>query len=198
MSLGLSLFRHRVAWPATQPPEWASQVERWYQLDPAAYVLADTYWTHREHLREPPRWLLLASPAASNFTDHQFALSAPSPAKFVHTLPNIRGCSLLQLMNWNGQVLCLQRDPDTVLFALGEAYRLAEAEGQSIWVASARLSGNEWAAEIYTVGKEGHWPVRPCPSDNHGPPTHDDEWFQWLEVSPERKFVADGYEIIKK
>lgn len=145
-------LRHQISWPVTATPAWAGKVERWYQLDPAAYVLADAYWVFREQLQTPPAWLLLASPAASNFTDAQFAATTtPSPAKFVHTLPNVRGCSLLQLMNWTGQVLCLQKDPETVLFALEEAARIAEAEQAVVWVASSQQVGEDWMAEIYVV-----------------------------------------------
>jgi hypothetical protein len=191
----LGVFRHRSKWPAPQP-EWADKVERWYQLDPAAFVMADAYWTFRAQLKEPPHWLLLASPGASNFTDAQFATAtSPSPAKFVHTLPNIRGCSLLQLMKWTGLVLCLQKDPGTILFALSEAFRLAETEEKAIWIASSHQVGEDWAAEIYTVGQEGYLEVRSNPEAL--PSTRDDEWFQWLDGS-QRKIVADGYEIIKK
>jgi hypothetical protein len=98
-------------------------------------------------------------------------------------------------MKWTGQVLCLQKDPGTVLFALGEAFRLFESEEKSVWVASARETDSGWAAEIYTVGSEGALEV--CSSSTSNPTTQDDEWFKWLE-SPQRKLVAEDYEIIKK
>lgn len=145
---------HRITWPAAGTPEWAPHVERWYQLDAPAFAMADAYWKHRETLGQPPGWLLLASPGGSNFTDHQFmATETPSPAKFVHTLPNIRGVSLLQLMKWQGQVLCLQRDPDTISFALEEAARISKSEETLVWVAYARQEGPDWIAGFYRIGQ---------------------------------------------
>ncbi len=196
MSLAFDFFRHKLQWPASQTPAWADHAERWYQLDPAAFALADAYWTFRTELGEPPGWLLLASPGASNYTDAQFAASdSPSPAKFVHTLPNIRGVSLLQLMKWSGQVLCLQKDPGTVSFALTEAFRLAEFEDTTVWVATVRQVENDWTAAFYKVGREGHFQVNTTAQTPQS--TRDAEWFEWLDNSS-RKYVAEGYEIIKK
>ena len=196
MTLGFDFFLHKLQWPVTGTPAWAEKVERWYQLDPAAFALADAYWTFQSSLNEPPGWLILASPAASNFTDAQFAASeTPSPAKFVHTLPSIRGVALLQLMKWSGQVLCLQKDPGTIAYALSEAFRLAEFEETTVWVATVSQLKNEWAAAFYKVGLEGHFQVNA--SSETPLSTRDAEWFEWLDNSS-RKYVAEGYEIIKK
>lgn len=150
----MDTYRHELRFPVKDTPAWGAEVERWYQLDSASYVLADAYWKFREQLKTPPGWLILASPGASNHTDAQFAAAPPSPAKFVHTLPNVRGVALLQLMRWPGQILCLQKDPDTVRFALEEAKQLAESEQTEVWVASAYALGpDKWCAEFYKVIK---------------------------------------------
>lgn len=123
---------------ATQPPEWASLVERWYQLDPAAYGLADSFWAWREQLQTRPEFIVLASPGASNATDFEFTHSGAShAAKFVHTLPNVRGTSLYQVMNWSGPMLCLQNGERTLLSALGEAMDEYAASPREIWVFAA-------------------------------------------------------------
>jgi len=196
MTPHFDFFRHSITWPLTSEPAWAGHVERWYQLDAASFVLADAYWNYKTYLKDPPNWLILASPGASNVTDAQFAAAPASPAKFVHTLPNVRGVALLQLMKWSGQVVCLQKDPGTVTFALGEALRLAETEDTRVWVASVYSNTiNEWTAEFYKVGREGHFQA--LPSTESGQTTRDAEWWKWLAGS-NRKLVAEGFEIIKK
>jgi hypothetical protein len=148
--IGLDWFHHEFSKPQT--PEWAERVERWYQLDAAAFALADTFWRHRESLGTRPEILLLASPSASNLTDHAFAVSEiVSPAKFVHTLPNIRGASLLQLMNWNGEVYCLQNDPQTVLTALSESIQMLRGGAREVWIASVTVREPEFTGHIFRL-----------------------------------------------
>src|ERR1035437_689374 len=114
--MGLDWYQHNFNFPLESEPEWSARVERWYQLDAASFALTETFWRHQQTLEVLPKWMLLASPLASNVTDRQFVASgASSPAKFVHTLPNIRSASLLQVMGWSGPVICLQNDPETVL-----------------------------------------------------------------------------------
>ncbi len=132
--------------------EWQERVERWYQLDDAAKILCETYWQKREELGANPDWLILASPGASNQTDHKFVSApTPSPATFVHTLPNIRGAPLLQLMQWTGPVLCIQKDPNTLTSALAEAMALARSEEARVWVAGCAYENGQWSAEFYVA-----------------------------------------------
>jgi hypothetical protein len=149
--IGVHWWSEEIEYPAQKEPEWSAQVERWYQLDTPAYILTETYWRLRDKLPpQSPEWLLLASPGASNLTDAQFAsTSAASPAKFVHTLPNIRSASLLQVMHWSGKVLCLQNDPSTIVAALTEASDLA-SEGP-IWLACVTSSGSRHTGHLVTV-----------------------------------------------
>lgn len=146
-------------YPASTEPEWSSLVERWYQLDAAAYGVSEVYWRHRARLQAaPPQWIFLASPGASNFTDRQFVLSAtPSPAKFVHTLPNIRSAALLQVMNWSGQVLCVQNDPATIETALNEAAEMAAESGGDVWLTGSTVRDNGFSAYLFVVGREGDY-----------------------------------------
>jgi hypothetical protein len=138
--------------PPKDEPSWKGVVERWYQLDPFAYGLTQAYSVWKSEIPSPPAMILLASPRASNETDFQFAHGgAVSPAKFVHTLPNIRCSPLCQVMEWSGPVLCLQKDPFTTLHALREAAAFLEAGAAApIWVLTVfRQDGLEIAARLY-------------------------------------------------
>jgi hypothetical protein len=125
--------------PAPVEPLWKNKVDRWYQLDASAYGLAEFYQQYASELGTHPDLIVLASPAASNLTDRQFvSLGAQSPAKFVHTLPNIRISPLCQVMAWNGPVLCLQNGKNTLESALTEAKYLLDDCNQNIWVLSVK------------------------------------------------------------
>lgn len=128
------LHNHKIIWPPPKEPSWASRVERWYQLDAAAYSIAETFSILQDKISKKPSLLILASPLGSMETDFQFVRGNYSPSKFVHTLPNIRSTSLLQLMGWQGPVLCFQNDPFTWLTALIEAIDLIGPNHQEIWV----------------------------------------------------------------
>lgn len=144
----VSGFHLNFEYPVKTEPEWAPQVERWYQLDAAAYGVTELYYRNRKKLPLPGR-IFLASPGASNHTDRQFAQGAPSPSKFVHTLPNIRSAPLLQVMKWSGRVFCIQKDPETITSALLEA---ANVGGVS-WVVSAIIPpSGPAAAYIFVLG----------------------------------------------
>jgi hypothetical protein len=126
------------AFPATVEPSWSKQVDRWYQLDASAFGLAQFYSLHQDTLGKKPNLILLASPGASNDTDFDFASTgATSPAKFVHTLPNIRVSPLLQVMNHAVPVICIQNDPNSFETALIEAKFLLP-EFKCIWIFSVR------------------------------------------------------------
>ena len=138
--------------PAKEEPKWGPQIDRWYQLDACAYGLAETYFKLALPGEIPPDFIYLASSGASNLTDFQFARTGgSSPSKFVHTLPNIRGSSLCQLMGWRGPLLCIQNDPRTQVTALREAMELWEHTGQRAWVWS--VTGDN-KVHWFSVGKE--------------------------------------------
>jgi len=147
----LTYHSFEFTFPATEPPSWASQVERWYQLDAFAFGLpqAAGYWglpqlidrsaSHSASVSTPdmgtvswPSHLILASPEGSNRTDADFARSfmktgIGSPSKFVHTLPNSRSAALLQVLSWYGPLICIQNDPSSFVDALEEAFDLLVA-----------------------------------------------------------------------
>ena len=130
-------FSFEFRFPATSPPSWAEQVERWYQLDAFAYGLPEAYVHWQKQGLLQPNVLILASPGGSNQTDYDFAqgfkkTGVGSPSKFVHTLPNSRSTALLQVMGWSGRLICIQNDPTTIASGLELAEDLA-AEGV-IWV----------------------------------------------------------------
>lgn len=128
MTKSVAAILHDFTFPAKEPPAWHAKVERWYQLDAAAYGLCELV------ARIPfqrPEMIFLASPGGCNETDFAFARhGAAQPAKFVHTLPNVRGSVLLQVLNWQGPLLCVQDDPLTIELALSQAALF----GQSSWV----------------------------------------------------------------
>lgn len=108
-------------YPAPSQPAWAPKVERWYQLDSPSYGFCEFYFSK---LRESgkPSILFLASSEGSLPTDRAFAeTGALSPAKFVHTLPNVRASSLCQTMEWFGPVLCIQNGEASFERAVDEA-----------------------------------------------------------------------------
>ncbi len=128
-------FRHYLSEPHNTEPEWAHLVERWYQIDLAAHVLASAAWKWRQEFPKPPDFIFLASPGSSNVTDKEFVDSqTSSAAKFVHTLPNVRGSALCQVLNWTGPMICLQNDPATVLSGLSEAMDEFSFAPREIWV----------------------------------------------------------------
>ena len=160
-SIPVHFLSFRFTHPAEKEPAWKGTVERWYQLDAFAYGLAEAYtvWKRENaELLSAPGMILLASPQASNQTDFQFAQSgAASPAKFVHTLPNVRCSSLCQVMEWSGPVLCLQKDPFTQVHALREAAAFVESGAitGAIWVVSVFALKNGYEAQGFVVFPHG-------------------------------------------
>lgn len=198
--MDLTWFQSTMTLPTTVAPEWAEKVERWYQLDAAAFALSETYWRHRAALERHPQWLLLASPQGSNLTDVQFA-KGPSPARFVHTLPNVRGASLLQVMNWTGRVLCLQNDPATILTAIGEGMHLPG----DVWIAGMQPKGDReergFTGHIFVLSANSQHGtlkiVKNSTETRETPLARDKDFLSWLNLSTrtERDFVANGFRI---
>jgi hypothetical protein len=161
--LFLSVHRHDFVFPAPEEPSWSGKVERWYQLDAAAYGLVETYSSLREKLGSSPDMIVLASPLASNVTDRSFALSgATSPSKFVHTLPNVRGAPLLQVMEWGGPVLCIQDDPRTVITGLDQAIGFLETDPsiERAWVLTINENPIDRLSAFYFVLSRSGGPIR--------------------------------------
>ena len=141
---------YEFSFPAESEPKWSGIVERWYQLDAAAFGIADALSFWKENLKTRPELVILASPGGSNHTDSLFTQSgATSPSLFVHTLPNIRGSSFCQVMDWNGPVLCIQNDPTTRLTAIREALESLDEETQTIWIVGITPSAT--LADKYTA-----------------------------------------------
>lgn len=152
-------YRQHFAYPPKKEPDWKSRCERWYQLDAPAYGMTEgcSRFVNTYPTLLPPQLILCACPGASNLTDFKFAQTgAVSPAQFVHTLPNVRLSSVLQVMGWSAQVLCLQDGPNTRAHALFEAFKMSQAEEQRIWVMSFDSKGDSgaeiqiWAIDLAT------------------------------------------------
>lgn len=177
------------------PPQWASQVSRWSQLDSAAYGVTDAVF-HWKNTLARPDLIVLASPGASNETDRRFALGgASSPSLFVHTLPNIRCSPCLQVMEWSGPVLCVQNDPTTFVAGVREGFALLNDELPVIWVIAveSRLSDSHgvYLVELKVSGDGSHqiFEAPGLPSE-----MKDKDWLNWLESGGEN-FVLDGLKI---
>ncbi len=201
--IGIQWLHHEFQFPSSQEPEWSAQVERWYQLDGPAFALTETFWREREKLSRAPVSMLLASPQASNLTDAAFATqAASSPARFVHTLPNIRAASLLQVMGWAGPVICLQNDPGTLISGLDEGLRFAEQAEGDVWVLSVVAGGDRFTGHIFVLSRNSpHATLKLArkPRGTMGSPSpHDKDLIFWLN-EPEQAvgpFIANGFEIL--
>ena len=139
--------------PAKTEPAFAGRVDRWYQLDGPAFGAALAASTWGESWPRPD-FLLFASPRASNGTDREFAGKGPaSPHRFVHTLPSVRASSFCQAMGWSGPLLCVQRDPGTLIAGLAEACELVEEEFRALWLLSSVTESP--AIQGFLVQREG-------------------------------------------
>lgn len=119
--MNIRLHSETVAHPPPQEPLWAPKVDRWYQLDEPAYCLTQFVWSIKEKTQKP-EGIVLACEGASNQSDTLFASQgATSAQRFSHTLPNVRASSVLQMMDWHGPLVCLQKDPFTLACALQQA-----------------------------------------------------------------------------
>ncbi|MBC7691975.1 MAG: hypothetical protein H7222_09405 [Methylotenera sp.] len=155
LKLFLKQLHFDYEFPAKSEPSWKSHVDRWYQLDAPAYGLVQAYSIWKDQLPILPAMILLASPGASNKTDRQFAKSGGiSPAKFAHTLPNIRCSPLCQVMDWSGPVLSFHRDPHTLVLALREAFELLSPELPSIWVLAGGRKGAEYRVDGFVISQD--------------------------------------------
>lgn len=142
MRMDLTYRSHAIEeqeFPAPREPDWAPHVDRWNQLDEAAFALIQAYWkwnSKEDVALVNPALIVLASPGASNATDWAFAhTGAVSPARFAHTLPNTRGTALLQAMGWTGPLLCVQNGSRTLASGLAEgAYALSAGGRTAVWV----------------------------------------------------------------
>ncbi len=138
--MGIQIRNHviSITHPTKTTPEWSDHVERWYQLDAAAFAVAESYWRLKDQFTRMPDLIIMGSFGASNLTDYHFAQSVlsgtPSAQKFVHSLPNVRSSSLCQVMRWHGPLLCIQQDPNSFETAVSEARRLIKAGGPgNVW-----------------------------------------------------------------
>ncbi len=114
-------------------PSWSSKIQRWYQLDNPAYVLAE--FANQIRSFKSPDLVVLSGNGASNSTDLAFVGGdSPRPSTFVHTLPNVRFSSFSELLSWNGPMICLGSHPHSHHQALVESYSIWKKEPSgTIW-----------------------------------------------------------------
>lgn len=175
MSVACSFDFLEYPFPNSEPPSWHAQVERWYQMDAASYGLCEL-WT-KSSAHGSPDLIFLASPGGCNEMDLQFVKSgAASPSKFVYTLPSTRSSALLQLMNWQGPLFCVQNDPATITTALTEAALLND---KSIWVLGSQHTQQNLAFRI-RLGAQGQFVLEQSEQKSEEPAT-DEQLLNWLK-----------------
>ena len=131
-------MNHLVDFKQTSTPEWASKIDRWYQLDELSYSFCEAIhnWNYLKEFPQPDQ-VILAIEGACNVADFDYAHTKPSsPAKFVYTLPNICSSVIFQLIGFQGKVICLNQGKHTLNFAQTEATQLANA-GKTVWLFSS-------------------------------------------------------------
>lgn len=128
----LHLTRLPFEFPFRKDPDWSAKVDRWYQLDAAAFGITELVW----NLKAKPDLIFLASQDASNTSDTLFVESdSTSAVRFAHTLPNVRCSPFLQAKSWNLPVFCLQFGTATLENALRTAEILLGIY-KKIWILS--------------------------------------------------------------
>lgn len=143
-----------------EPPAWAKQVPRWYQLDAYAFLLAELFYDSIPNFEH----LVLSSPGASNETDFHFAHSgAESAQKFVHTLPNIRAAMALQSIEKVAQFTCLQAGDQSITEGLTEFIALCEDGIPTAWASVHSLpndnTSQDWTCyEAVLISKDENGP----------------------------------------
>jgi hypothetical protein len=213
----MKLFRQAFEYPAKAEPKWASTVERWYQLDAAAFGLVEVFSQLKSELERPPTFLILASPGSSSETDFQFVQSgAASPSKFVHTLPSVRAAPLLQVMKWQGPVLCVQNDPVTWLSGIADGLSYLTDSNALVWVLTvhskacgsannavslAELSNDTVKKKFSTPNMETFLIETTIPEENSPTTqlTNDTDFWNWLENERKLSFdsKAHGFRICR-
>jgi hypothetical protein len=142
--------------------------------------------------------MIVSSPRASNATDRAFTSSgASSPSKFVHTLPNIRAVSLLQVMEWRGPLLCVQDDPQTIRHAidLALAYFESDAELRSVWVLSFDDTNFQTSFFVLSRSPRGSVLLERCAKELARAGGADQNWLDWVcKGAPSRFNLTDRYQ----
>ncbi len=147
--------------PPLQEPTWSQRVPRWYQLDGAAFALAELFARNPRSMD----YLIVASPLASNLTDWEFAQSGCQHAqKFVHTLPNVRASMALKAAEHSCSSLCLQKGPKTRDVALAEFFSCSQFQSRPALAMVDLLEFDETAqnrqvyrSTLLTAADQGSW-----------------------------------------
>lgn len=201
MNCALRFFSYDFTFPADEIPQWSTLVERWYQLDPFSYGLAEAYWRLRNQMCVP-EIMFLASSGGSFETDVSFSNSPTfNPAKFVHTLPNIRSSSLCQVMKWHGPVVCVQNGSSTLTSALGEALDWAVKEYKNLWIVGCQRAETCYRAEFLVLStvlnERGAYAIRRR-TTNESVTNGDAELRRFLRGDDQSTsfFISDKYEVV--
>jgi hypothetical protein len=195
---GLNHRSFEFKFPQIEPPLWKDSVQRWYQLDACAYGLAEGAFRWRDLNR--PDLVILASPLASNETDRLFIeTGSGSPAKFAHTLPNIRCSPFCQVMEWSGPVLCFQRDPRTQIQGLIEGFELAGSQFPLVWILSVIRHEFHYKVHCLEVGfSPSELTIEKRLEKVEMDLLKDNELVHWLEKLEESVLKIANYEIKKE
>lgn len=119
-------FEIEKEFPRKDKPMWSNKIQRWNQLDEHSNILLEASYQFQDELHPRPDLLILASFQASNTSDYKFAHSRPSPAKFVHTLPNVRGSLLCLLNDWTVPLYTIQSKERAIIQAIEQCQKLTQ------------------------------------------------------------------------
>jgi hypothetical protein len=183
-----------IQFPLVEEPQWKNIIPRWNQLDPYASAMAQGAWAWKEKLS--PSFIILASPKASNETDLDFYSSgATSPAKFAYTLPNIRASSFCQILPWTGPMLCVQRDPETVVQGLTEGAWLLGKDFSKVLILTVVKSVNCYKVYGFELGSDDDDFILDW--SESGAQKNDSIVLDWFEKN-ERELEFSNFKISRK
>lgn len=154
MSIFLDHYHHDFHFPPSNEPAWAGNISRWHQMDAASFGLTDAFLSFKNKMGRPSL-IILASPLASNESDFNFVQTgAINPTKMIHTLPNVRVHSLLNLLEWSGPTLCIQKDPQSIQAGLAEAFSFVSKNCPVVWVVSVFENAGTHAVDFFVLRSE--------------------------------------------
>ncbi|WP_413575233.1 hypothetical protein ACLVWU_13110 [Bdellovibrio sp. HCB290] len=116
-------------------PAWKEKFPQWNLLNEVSYAFCEAL--HRwEYLKDRPHpdVIFLALPEGSNLSDFEFVEDgAKDPGKFIFTFPNMQASIMMQILGFNGRVLCFNNGIKTSEFAKNECKEIAKT-GKIAWL----------------------------------------------------------------
>jgi hypothetical protein len=141
------MFNPKIREDDSYQPSWKNKIERWHQLDEAAFALCEAVseWSQNENFIFDE--IIFLTQKGSNLADAEFVASQPiSPAKFVYTLPSVAPSVMSHLFGWSGPVFCLgvtEKDELTLRRSLELAQQKRSSENKKTFILQLFATLNE-------------------------------------------------------